>query len=128
MDTLGNTRKKLAVVFENNEIVLNAVRKVLEGLGYEVRRDVESARHADIGFVGAYFALLGVVHQLRQMNALLPLVLIVNSDQKLCLQSAKDFYDIIHIQTRDQGRVRDRVARWFSEGQGRFLSNKRRPS
>ena len=76
-------KQKTALVIVNNEIVSDAIEGVLEEKGYAVSRDVESSARADVGFVGGYFLLLGILLYLRSLNPSLPLVLIVEADYHL---------------------------------------------
>ena len=115
--------KKTAVVLVNNEIVWNAVKKVLEVVGFETRQDVESCEGADVGFIGSYFMLLGILRRLRSINSSLPLVLIENSENKLSenLGYGEEFYDVIQFDKYDEREVSQKLTQWFSEGQGKFL-------
>ncbi len=116
-------KKKTVVIIVNNEVILSALKKVVEGLGYEVRQGIESCGSAGFGFVGAYFAFLGILKHLRAVNSSLPLVLITNSEDKLneTPESVKDFYDIITLDSYNETDIKQKITRWFSQGNGKFL-------
>ena len=115
--------KKTAVVLVHNEIVVNAVKKVLETVGFEARQDVESCQRARMGFIGAYFVFLGLIRRLRAVNSSLPLVLIESGENGLDEKPeyVKEFYDVIKFDKYDEKEVSQKLAQWFSEGQGKFL-------
>ena len=116
-------KEKKALVLVNNEIILNAVKKVLEGMGYTVCRDIESSVQADVGFVGGYFLLLGILHQLHGISPSLPLVLIVDADNRLDGNEKlfNDFYDVIRLTNHDEREIAQRITSWFSEGPGKVF-------
>ncbi|GEM_PF-2204593 len=122
MDTKKNGHKKTAVLLINNEIVSNALKSVLSGLGYEVSHDTRSCAGADIGFVGSYFAILGILKQIKTINPLLPLVLIVDSDdgEMEAVESTKDLYDVIRLKNHSEVEIKNDILRWFSEGRGKL--------
>ncbi len=116
-------RKKVAVLLVNNETARNAMRDVLGGAGFEVRQDVGACQIAEVGFIGAYFALLGVVRQVRAIDPLLPLVIVRNGDHELGteLELHQDYYDVIKLDYSNEVDVRQKFSRWFSEGHGKVL-------
>lgn len=109
----------------NNEVTRNAIKGILEDGGFEVRQDIESCREAVVGFIGSYFALLGVVRQVRATNLLLPLVLVRNGEYGLDTEFDlhRDFYDVIQVDYTNEMDIKQKVARWFSEGHGKPLIN-----
>ena len=115
--------KKGVLILVNNEIVLKAVKKTLEGMGYEIHQDVESCKSVDFGFICSYFARLGTLNQLRTVNYLLPLILVVSADHKLDgnSKSVENFYDVIKLDSHNETDIKQKITRWFSEGQGKFL-------
>mgnify|MGYP001569740475 CR=1 FL=1 len=112
-----------AVVLVNNEIVLNPVRRVLERRGFEVRRDIESCGMADVGFVGSYFALLGILNHIRMLNASLPLVLIISREHELGgqLEAFRGIYDVIKLDEYSEAEIGQKVSRWFTKEPARRL-------
>ena len=117
-------KKKKAMVLVNNEIVINAVKEVLDAEGFETRQGIESCEEADIGFIGSYFMIPGILRHLRSVNCSLPLVLIENSKNGLSedLDYDKEFYDVVQIDKYDEKEVHRKLTQWFSEGQGKFLA------
>ena len=114
---------KIALVFVNNEIVMKAVKSALEKRGYEVRYDIESCAGAKLGVIGAYFAYLGIVKQLLDLNPALPVILIENNELKLdeISGSSKELYDVIKIENHDEREISRKIGQWFSQENGRRL-------
>jgi hypothetical protein len=126
MQTAAKNRAgEVAVLLVNNEVTRNAIKGILEDGGFEVRQDIESCREAVVGFIGSYFALLGVVRQVRATNLLLPLVLVRNGEYGLDTEFDlhRDFYDVIQVDYTNEMDIKQKVARWFSEGHGKPLIN-----
>jgi hypothetical protein len=119
----ANLKQKTALILVNNEIILNAVKGVLEGMGYTVCRDVESSAQADFGFVAGFFLHLGILHQLHGVNPSLPLVLIVDAEYRLNgnFKLIDEFYDTIEFNNHDEKEISQKITQWFSEGHGKLL-------
>ena len=117
------SQKKKAVVLVNNEIILSSLEKILEGMGCETHRDIDSCREADFGFVGSYFALLGILNHIHAVRSSLPLVLVVSKEHDLDgdLELDRDFYDIVRLDSYDEADVRQKITQWFSEEHGALL-------
>ncbi len=112
--------KKTAALLIGNEILLGAAKKVLQGMGYKVRTDIESCAEADFAVIGSYFLLLGVVNQVRSKNPLLPLVLIDVANAALNGYS-KYFYGAINLDGSSEMDAVEKIENWFRDGQGKFL-------
>lgn len=119
------SREKAVTVLVGNEILLGAAKKVLQGMGYTVRTDIESSAKSDFAIIGSYFLLLGVVNQVRSTNPLLPLVLI-DTPHAALNGNSKYFYGVIDLDASSEMDANEKIGKWFSEGQGKFLINKNR--
>ncbi len=121
-----NQNKKTVAVFLNNDIILSAVKKTLEGRGYQVCQDIQACAEADFAFIGFYFAMLGILRQVRRINLSLPLILITSSEHEWrdSLWSMKDFYDVIKVDGHNEIEICQKIEQWFCEGSGNFLSRK----
>ncbi len=124
MDAKRSSREKTATLLIGNEILLCAARKVLQGMGYKVQTDIESCAYADFAVIGSYFLLLGVVNQVRSINPSLPLVLIDVPHAALNGYS-KYFYGVIHLDGSSEMDAMEKIEKWFTEGQGKFLIDKK---
>jgi hypothetical protein len=124
MDAKPGTTKKTATLLVGNEILLGATKKVLQGMGYEIRTDVESCVEADFAVIGAYFLLLGVVNQVRFKNPTLPLVLI-DAPNTAPNGYSKYFCGVINLDGSSEMDAVEKISKWFTEGQRKFLINKR---
>ena len=123
----NKNQTKVAVMFVNNEIILESLKKAVEKLGYEVRQDMDSCLDARFAIIGAYFAYLGIIKQLRAINPLMPVVVIESSDYKLngfLGESGNEVYDVIHIDNNDELEISRKIQDWFSKGQGKLLVGK----
>lgn len=125
MEVKPVVERRTVTVLMGNEILMGAVKRVLEGRGCEVRTDLESCRKADFAVIGGYFVLLGVVNQVISKNPYLPLVLIDVPHASLN-GYGKYFYGIIGLDEISEMNAVEKVGKWFSEGQGKFLIEKKR--
>lgn len=118
--------RRAALLLVNNQVVRSATKKVLESVGFETCQDVDSCDRANVGFVGSYFILFGILKHVRAVNPYLPLVLIVNPEYPLSedLELNKDFYGVIELDTPGERETSQKIIRWFSEGQGKALLEK----
>lgn len=113
-----------AVAFVNNEIVLGCLKRVLAEIGYQTRHEVDAAPKAKIAVVGAYFAHLGIIRQLRAANPSLPVLIIETVDYPLngFLASVDEIYDVLRIGRPMGSDVERRLREWFSDSRGRSLT------
>ncbi len=117
-------RKRTAVVLIGNEILSGAVKRVLGGMGYEIRGDITSAVDADFAVIGAYFLLLGVANQLYSVNPSLPLVLLHAPLYPLG-RHGKHFFGVIELAGHSEMEACEKISEWFTDGPGLVLSKKR---
>ena len=119
-----STKKRTVTALIGNEILLGAVKKVLQKMGYQVRTDMESCGKADFAIIGAYFLLLGVVNQVRAKNPSLPMVLI-DTPHTALNGNGDFFYDVIDLDGSSEMDSMETIEKWFTEGRGKFLIGKK---
>ena len=117
----GQTQKT-AVMLVNNEIISNAVKKILLSLGYKVSHDISLCVDANVAFIDSYFSVLGILKEVRVINPSLTQVLIVSGGHKMeNIEFAKDVYDVISLDSHNEAEIKQKILKWFSEGQGKLL-------
>lgn len=117
------SKKKTAVILIRNEVVSCVLAQALRGIGYEMRHDMESCIEADFAMIDPYFSELGILNQLCLVHPRLPVVLITHSGYKVS-GNGKFFYDIVELDGRSAIETDEKIAQWFSEGQGKYLIQK----
>ena len=125
MSTTSTDRKRTAALIVNNEIIQNAMKEILEEEGFGICQSIESCADTSVGFIGSYFALLGILRHVRSVNPALPLVLIQNDNFLLDrdFEPYNDFYDVILLKNNDEMAIKEKFLQWFSKGSGKFLLN-----
>ena len=124
MEPKLSKNKRMVAVLIGNEILSSAARKVLERMGYEVCADMGSVPRADFAIIGSYFLWLGVVKQVRVLSPSLPLVLLATPPYELNGYS-RHFFGVIELNGNFEMDAREKITKWFTEDQGKFLINRR---
>ena len=124
MDAKQGQSKKVVTVLIGNEVLLRAAKKSLQDMGYSVLMSIESCADADFAIIGSYFLWLGVVKQVRALNPSLPLVLLATPPYELNGYS-RHFFGVIELNGNFEMDAREKITKWFTEDQGKFLINRR---
>ena len=115
---------KAATALIGNEVLLHAAKKALQDIGYSVLTSIESCAEADFAIIGSYFLWLGVVKQVRALNPSLPLVLLATPPYDLNGDS-RHFFGVIELNGNSEMDAREKISKWFAEGQGKLLIRQR---
>ena len=124
MSVKQNQNKKVVTALIGNEVLLQAAKKALKDMGYSVLTNIESCADADFAIIGSYFLWLGVVKQVRALNPSLPLVLLATPPYDLNGDS-RHFFGVIELNGNSEMDAREKITKWFTEDQGKFLINRR---
>lgn len=110
--------KKVSLIVKDST-VMNTIKKELERLGCEVRRDVEKMKDSDFVIFDPYFLELGLINVLKKENPLLILVMVGSEEEikRLGHLPCLCFCDKIVIKDH-VNHVGKKIAEWFSENYG----------
>ena len=120
-------RIKKASVIMQDEILLNAVKKAAEKIGFVVAQDVSSTWQADFVIFDTYFFQLGLGNILKKESPQLPLILITREGELSAkgLSPHIDFYDTLTVKDHNSSEMSRQITEWFSKNAGRPLIHKK---
>ena len=124
MGAKQDQNKKVVTALIGNEVLLQAAKKSLQDMGYSVLTNIESCADADFAMIDSYFLWLGVVKQVCALNPSLPLVLLATPPYDLNGDS-RHFFGVIELNGNSEMDAREKISKWFTEGQGKFLIKKK---